>query len=274
VKEQTTRLAILAIVVASAAFAPATQSEEISTDITVDLAGTLATDEDVVEDAAGTVTKIDLGTLPAASDVTGYSIAPGGDILFALDVSASLPGGVDVTPRDVVRWNGSTYSVEFDGSDNDVPGGAQIDAIGWVEGDLLLSFNGTVALGNVTADDEDLLQLASTQPADWVLFFDGSAEGVPAGADLDAADLVDASGHLALSFDVSGSVGGLTFDDEDILEFAPQTDAWSKRYDGSTAHAALAAADVDAVFAPEPAAVAAAIAALAALTLRSKETRS
>ena len=93
----------LGLAVVIGAFAPEAHAEEISTDITVDLAGTLATDEDVVEDASGTITEIDLGALPAASDVTGYSIAPGGDVLFAIDVSASLPGGIDVTPRDVVR---------------------------------------------------------------------------------------------------------------------------------------------------------------------------
>jgi hypothetical protein len=85
---------------------------------------------------------------------------------------------------------------------------------------------------------------------------DGSAHGVPVGADLDGADFLDANGHLALSFDVSGSVGGVSFDDEDVLDFDPVADAWSERYDGSVRHAALAAADVDAVFAPEPAAAA------------------
>ena len=64
-------------------------AEDISTDVTVDLDGTVAADEDVVEDTAGTATKIDVGTLPAAADLTGYSVLPGGDALFAIDVSAS-----------------------------------------------------------------------------------------------------------------------------------------------------------------------------------------
>lgn len=250
----------LALLLALPAFA-----EEISTDITVDLGGTLAADEDVVEDIAGVATKIDVGTLPAAADVIGYSILPGGDVLFSIDIAASLPGGVDVTPRDVVRWNGSLYEIYFEGADHSIPAGAQIDAIGFIEGDLLLSFDVTVALDGITADDEDLVQLASTVPDDWVLYFDGSAEGVPAGADLDGADLIDSNGHLALSFDISGTVGGVSFDDEDVLEFTPGPDTWTKRYDGSTAHAALAAADVDAVFAPEPAAAALGAVAVAAL---------
>jgi len=232
-------------------------TDEISTDITTDLGGTVAADEDVVEDSgAGAPAKIALGTLPAAADVIGYSIATNGDILFSLDIASSLAGGVEVTPRDVVRYNGSVYSIEFAGADHAVPAGTKIDAIGLVSGDLLLSFDVTVELDAVTADDEDLVRLDSTQPDVWSLYFDGSAHGVPAGADLDGADVLDATGHLALSFDISGSAGGVSFDDEDILDFDPVGDSWTMRYDGSTHFASLAAADVDAVFAPEPAAIA------------------
>jgi hypothetical protein len=264
------RTMLTAVIAIGFALAPTTQAEEFSTDITVNLAGTLAADEDVIEDAGGVTTKIDVGTLPPAADLSGYSLATNGDVLFSLDISASLPGGVAVTPRDVVRWNGSLYTIEFRGADHGVPAGARIDAIGVLaeDGDLLLSFDVTVTLGNVTAADEDLVQLASTQPEDWVLFFDGSEEGVPAGADLDGADVIDSTGHLALSFDISGTVGGVAFADEDILEFAPSTGTWSMRYDGSAAHPELVAADVDALFVPEPGAVVLAIAALFSLALR------
>ena len=261
-----TRATLFAIAFGAALALPALAAEEISTDVTTDLGGTIAADEDVVEDTgSGAPTKIALGTLPAAADVIGYSIATNGDILFSLDIASSLPGGVDVTPRDVVRYNGSVYSIELAGADHGIPAGAKIDAIGVVAGDLLLSFDVTVTVGNVTADDEDLVRLESTQPDVWSLYFDGSAHGVPAAADLDGADVLDASGHLALSFDISGSAGGVAFDDEDILEFDPVGDSWSMRYDGSAHFASLAAADVDAVFAPEPAAIALGASAFATL---------
>jgi hypothetical protein len=254
------RLVLLAAIAIFLPALPTFAANEISTDITVDLGGTLAADEDAVEDDAGSVTKIDMGTLPAAADLTGYSIATNGDVLFSIDIAASLPGGIDVSPRDVVRWNGSIYSIEFAGAAHGIPAGTQIDAVGVIAGDLLLSFDVTVTLGNVTAADEDLVRLESTVPDVWSLYFDGSAQGVPVGADLDGADVLDASGNLALSFDISGSVGGVAFDDEDILEYAPNGGTWSMRYDGSAAHATLAAADVDAVFVPEPGAPAAAAA--------------
>ena len=77
--------------------------------------------------------------------------------------------------------------------------------------------------------------------------------------------MLDATGHLELSFDISGSVGGVAFDDEDILDFDPVGDTWAMRYDGSAHFPALAAADVDAVFSPEPGAIALGASAFVAL---------
>lgn len=260
-------LALAASVLAASPAAPAT---ELSTDITADLSGTVANDEDVVEDTgAGAPGKIPLGALPAASDVTGYSVAGNGDVLLSFETTTSLAGGVVASPRDVVRWNGTSYSIELRGEDVGVPAGARIDAIGVVAGgDLLLSFDIAVPLGGgVVAEDEDLVQLESTQPTAWSILFDGSAQGVPAGADLDGADVIDGTGRLALSFDVSGEVKGTSFDDEDVLGFDPAGGAWSMLYDGATRHPALVAADVDALFVPEPGAFALAAAAAAGMTL-------
>ena len=54
-----------------------------------------------------------------------------------------------------------------------------------------------------------------------------------------------------MSFDTSGSVQGVDFDDEDILDYDTHVGSWAVAYDGSPQHASLAAADVVAV--PEPA---------------------
>jgi hypothetical protein len=226
-------------------------AREISTDVTVDLSGTLAADEDVVEDVGAAPARIDLGALPENADLIGYSVAPGGDVLFTLDTTVLLPGGLSVTPRDVVRYNGANYTIELRGADRGIPVGAKIDAIGVLEGDLLLSFDVTVAVGGITAADEDLLRLETTQPDVWSLLFDGSARGIPAGADLDGADAIDGTSSLALSFDIAGTVGGVSFADEDILGFDRSSQTWSRIYDGSARHGDLVAADVDALFVPE-----------------------
>lgn len=238
----------------------AASASEFSTDVTVRFADTLAADEDVVEDAQGSMTRIDLGALPASSDLVAYSVATDGDLLFVLDVPATLPGGLYVTPRDVVRFDGSQYSIELRGGDHGVAPGAEIDAVGVLQGDLLLSFDVAGKLGTLAVEDEDLVRLESTQPDLWSLAFDGSAQGVPVAADLDGADVLDATGDFALSFDISGTVAGIGFADEDVLRFARGSGAWSMLYDGSAHHAVLVAADVDALFVPEPGGMGAAFA--------------
>ena len=222
----------------------------LSPDVTVDLGGTATRDHDVVaDDGMGSVTALPLGTLPEPADVDAYHLLANGDRLFSLDVSADLGLGIAATPADVVRYDGSSYTVWLDASANGIPDGVSVDAVSVDgSGDPLVSFDITVDLGaGVVAHDEDLARLSGVT---WSIFFDGSAEGVAASLDLDGADFRPSDGHFFLSFDGSGSIGGVSFDDEDVLEFDPSGPTWSIAYDGSAQHAALAAADVNAL--PEP----------------------
>ena len=120
---------------------------------------------------------------------------------------------------------------------------------------LLLSFDTTVAFPTFTADDEDIVQIHNGVPG---LYFDGSAHGVPAELDLDAIDSIGSNGHLLMSFDGSGTIDGIAFNDEDVLEFAPESNTWSLSYSGSAEHAAWAPADLAALSASSSAGGAAA----------------
>lgn len=210
-----------------------------------------AADEDVaLDDLAGNVALTPLGALPAASDVSGYERLASGDALLCFDTAVDLPGPLHADPGDVVRLSGSAYTLEFDASANGVPDGTLCDAIALQGSSLLLSFDVSVGLpGGVVADDEDLVRLDG--PSSWSLFFDGSAAGVPDGLDLDAA-YAFASGRLALSFDGSGQLGGIDFDDEDVLERDGAAGTWLLAFDGSSVDPDWAAADLDAVALPEP----------------------
>ena len=247
----------LALWVAAARVAGAAtplDSASISPDVTVELGATaqLAADEDVaVDNLAGMVALGSLGGIPAAADVSAYELLWNGDRLLCFDTTVELPGPVVAQPGDVVRYTGAAYSIELDASANGVPAGTTCDAVALAGGTgLLLSFDVTAALpGGVVADDEDLVLWQA--PSTWSLFFDGSAAAVPAALDVDGAYLF-ASGNLALSFDVSGQLGGVDFDDEDVVEYDPGGPTWSLAFDGSAEDPDWAAADVDAVALPEP----------------------
>ena len=216
----------------------------LSPDTTVALSGSTFEDQEVVGDnQMGSVSLVRLGVLPEASDVNAYHLLPNGDQLYSLDTTAELGGGLTAGPADVIRYDGVTDTLEFDASAEGIPDGVIVDAVSvHSSGDLMLSFDTTVDLGGgVTAQDEDLVRFDGGST--YTVFFDGSAETVPAGLDLDGADYRASDGHLFLSFDGSGSLGGVDFDDEDILEFDSGGPTWTLHYDGSALHAALAAAD-------------------------------
>lgn len=189
----------------------------------------------------------DLGVLPKEANLIGYHRTADGRQLFTLDVSATLAGGVTVTPADVVAYDGNDYTIEFDGLARGLPRGVEIDAIAMIDGDLLLSFDSAVSFSGFTADDEDLVRVAGGSIS---LFFDGSAAGVAPGLDLDGAERLS-NGHLLLSFDGSGSLGGVSFDDEDVLEHDPAAGTWEIVFDGSLTGTGWGGADVDAVAAEE-----------------------
>jgi hypothetical protein len=240
-------------------------SVSASPDVTVELVSTTFEDEDVaVDNLLGIVVPTALGTLPTSADLTAYHLFDGGAQLFSLDTTALLTGPLTVEPGDVVRYDGAIYTVEFDASANALPNGVGVDAVTEVGGtDLLLSFDTTVNLGSFTAGDEDLVRC--TLPSAGVCtgfgstpYFDGSdttavpPDGVPDGLDLDAAHRLS-NGNLGLSFDGSGQLGGVDFDDEDVLEYDPSGPTWEMAYDGSAEHTDWGGGpDVDAVFLPEP----------------------
>ncbi len=249
---QSVRLAavgvVLALMACNAMFLPSQAAVQYSTDITVDLSGTTVDDEDVAsDDLFGAVVRLDLTGFPQAADVDAYQrILPSNELLFSFGTTVALPGGVTADEGDVVRFDGTVYSLEFDASAEGFPEGVNLDAVGVIEGDLLLSFDQPVSAGGIAADSEDLLRFDG---ASFSLFFDGSTEGVAPEMNLDAAHYSSGDSHLFVSFDTSGVIGALSFDDEDILDFDGGS-TWSLAYDGSAQHAGWPEADLDAVSLP------------------------
>lgn len=224
-----------------------------SGDITVDLGGTVVSPADVVADlAAPPLVSIDLGPLPAGADVTAYSPYPGMGELFCVGHTLSLPGGVVARPRDVVLWDGVSYSLALDGGAVGIPDGAAVDAFAYdgTTGDFWLSFDTTVDLSGTVVRDADVVDGTTLG-----LVFDATAAGVPPGTDVDAVSMAPTPGgmQVLLSFDVSGTLGGVTYDDEDVLRYDPVGGGFTLELDASSVDAAWSAADLDALYlVPEP----------------------
>ena len=82
-----------------------------------------------------------------------------------------------------------------------------------------------------TVDDEDVVRYAS---GSYAMVFDGSARGVAPELDVDAAHRVVPGNTILLSFDGSGTVGGVAFDDEDVVAFDTVALTYTMYFDGST----------------------------------------
>jgi hypothetical protein len=222
-----------------------------SPDITIDLgASVIAADEDVaVDNQLGVVIIENLGSLSDASDVTALGLDVNGDRFIAFETTTALSGGVVARPGDVIRYDGAAYSIEFDASAAGLPNGVATDATSLAAGGLLLSFDTTVDLGSgLVVADEDLV---AWDGSTFSLLLDGSTAGIETALDIDAAQDLG-GGAFMISFDTTGQIAGLVFDDEDVLRFDGTT--WSMEFDASAASSAWAAADLDAVMVPEPSA--------------------
>lgn len=209
-------------------------------DISVEFGAATVNPLDVARDGLGgavsvihTVPIVGTPSTESEARIDAYDELGDGDLLLSFDIAVLLPSGVSARRADVVRFDGAAYSVEFDAFAQGVPQEANVDAVSMRGRDLLLSFDTSVLLGGLAADDEDIV---SFDGASYSMLFDGSASGVPPELDVDAVYYLDTVKHLFMSFDSSGSVGGVEFSDEDVLEYDPVGDVWELAYDGSAAH--------------------------------------
>lgn len=182
-------------------------------------------------------------------DVGGTSIAAphaSGGLALLLDAAGSM-----TAQEQEALLTGTAVDLGATGADP-AYGNGRIDvawAYRWALADLFLSTEGRVALGRLTARDEDLL---ADVGAGLLLAFDGSDVGLGP-ADVDAFAFEDAR-TLLLSLDRPLVVDGLgEVDDSDVVRFLAaslgpnSSGSFSMYFDGSDVGLETDAEDVDAV---------------------------
>jgi VCBS repeat-containing protein len=196
----------------------------------------------------------------AAATVT-ITVNPAVVLYFSvLSDGAVGSGGLNVANEDVVAFDGTSFSLYFDGSDVGLAG-FTLDAFSILAAnDLLLSFTGAGAIPGIsgTVDDSDIVRftatsLGNTTAGAFSLYFDGSDVGLTMdNEDIDAIELL-ANGHLLVSTTGSASVPGASAEDKDLLRFAPASlgaatsGTWSVYFDGSDVGLSNGNEDVDGV---------------------------
>jgi Multicopper oxidase len=193
---------------------------------------------------------VDLSTLgvPGAANVDGYSRGAGATFYVSFAADTNLTGLGAVQDEDVVRWNGSAWSVFFNGTAHGLTAAnLDLDAIN-VAGSMLyfstLGNSNPPGVGGA-ADDADIYSWDGTS---YARVFDASANGIPGAANVDGYDRVDAT-HFYLSFAADTTLTGPgAVQDEDVIYSSAGTR--SVYFDG-TAHGLTANnLDVDAFDVP------------------------
>ena len=190
----------------------------------------------------GKVWEISLST---STTPTPTTTAVSGNPLLASFASNGSVGGVSFNDEDIVKFDGASWSLFFDGSDVGV-GGSDVFAFSLLDPDsLLLSFGSAVTVDGIAATPQDVLRFDATSlgantAGTFSLYLDGSDVGLDASADsIDALGLLP-DGRLSISTTGNPTVPNLSgVNDEDLLAFTATSlgevtaGSWSLYFDGS-----------------------------------------
>lgn len=183
-----------------------------------------------------------------ACDIGAYEaeVAPAPTAFFLSLGSNQTVGGIAAADEDILFFNGTEWSMFFDGSDVGV-GSSDLFAFSYLlPNTILMSFGTNVTVNGIAATPQDILRFNATSLGDitagtFSMYFDGSDVGL-ADATNEKIDALSAqeNGPLLISTTGNPSVPGLTIGrDEDVIAFTPASlgDAtsgtWSLYFDGS-----------------------------------------
>jgi FtsP/CotA-like multicopper oxidase with cupredoxin domain len=190
--------------------------------------------------------------LPGSANVDGFDRVSPTQFYLSFTGQVNVPGIGNVEDEDVVFFNGTSWSLFFDGSVRGLTGtrATDLDAISIVGGQLYFSTdNAAVPPGVVgTGDDADVYLWNGTA---FSRVIDASAApyNLPGAANVDGFVRVDAT-HFYLSFSAdTTTVPALgAVQDEDVIYYNAGT--WSVYFDGTARGLTTANHDVDAFDVP------------------------
>ena len=183
-------------------------------DVPASLGGTVYLPNQVIQYSGGAYSLYANTPVGLAADVhiDALALLPDGSLLFSADAPFTV-GTNTYLPSDVVKYSTGSYSVYWSGSS--ISPGANVDAIGFASnGDLLISLDAPEKVGALTFEPEDIIRAAMIM----TVFFDGSASGIPSGADVTGFDLIGSDVYL--NFDIPVNLGGTVYNPWDLVKYS------------------------------------------------------
>jgi hypothetical protein len=178
-------------------------------------------------------------------DTDAVSYLGEGRYLLSFLSNSQVPGLGLIEDEDVLEYDNGTWSVFFDATKQRFTSGAHdIDAVSYSNNLLYFSTSGSGPVSTLgSPDDADIY---SWDGAKFGRVFDGTANGLPGNADVDALSVL-ADGHYLFSFNATKTrlpgIGDV--EDEDIVEF--NNGVWSLYFDGTENDLTAGGHDLDAI---------------------------
>lgn len=154
-------------------------------------------------------------------DLVAVSVLDNGNLVVLTTEASATLGGLTFEQDDLVEYNPNTdvANLIFDGSEifdlNE-----DIDAASVLpDGNLVLSTESGADIGDLSFEDGDLVEY-DFETGTATLFFDEDLFSL--NEDIDAVSVLD-NGNIVLSTLGEATLGGLTFDEDDLAEFNPTT---------------------------------------------------
>ncbi|MCH6576533.1 MAG: cadherin-like domain-containing protein, partial [Proteobacteria bacterium] len=169
------------------------------------------------------------------------------NVILSTEGSATL-GGLCFTDDDLVDYDpvADTATLYFEGDPLFGTWEEAIDAVHVLaNGHIILSTENDATLGGLSFGDDDLVDydpVADTA----TLYFDGGALFSNLDEDIDAVHVL-ANGHIILSTEGDATLGGLSFGDDDLVDYDPVADTATLYFDGGALFSSIFE-DVDAVY--------------------------
>ena len=150
-----------------------------------------------------------------------------GNIILSTDGNATL-GGLTFEDGDLVEYNPVTDTATLFFDETLFSHNEDIDAFAVLgNGNIILSTDGNAALGGLTFEDGDLVEYNPVTDTA-TLFFDEDL--FSHNEDIDAFAVLG-NGNIILSTDGNAALGGLTFEDGDLVEYNPFTNTATLFFD-------------------------------------------
>ncbi|MEO5888088.1 MAG: M4 family metallopeptidase, partial [Anaerolineales bacterium] len=198
---------------------------------------------------------------PTTPNITPTAIPPQANNPLYLSLTGNqMIGGVASADEDILRFDGTTWSLFFDGSDVGV-GGSDLFGFSFLDADsLLLSFSTALTVNGISVTPRDVLRfdatsLGSNTAGTFSMYLNGIDVGLDVAAEnIDSVSLLP-DGSVLISTTGNPIVAGVSgAKDEDVLAFTPASlgDAtsgtWAIYFDGSDVGLSeTSAEDVDAL---------------------------